>query len=201
MALVLAFLSCGEQGLLFIAVCGLLIVLASLLWSAGSAVVGPSCSAACGIFLGLGWNRVPLSTAPPGQSPYRFLCGLCLDSAFAWLLWTFEDFPNFWESCFCLTVQACISMFSVEGRVFGTAYSTVLLNIHSRTYSFSSCQFCRIMFCKKFVHFTLIVKCTIVKLFIVVFLYYIFFISLGSLMMSCHFFSLILVIFVFFFTN
>ena len=85
-ALVWAFLSCGEQGLLFIAVCGLLIVLASLLCSAGSAVVGPSCSAACGIFLGQGWNCVPLSTAPPGQSPYRFLCGLCLDSAFAWLL-------------------------------------------------------------------------------------------------------------------
>lgn len=71
--------------------------------------------------------------------------------------------------------------------MFGATCSTNLLNIHSRTYSFSSCQFWRIMFCKKCVHFTLIVKCTSVKLFIVVFLYYIFFISLGSLMISSHF--------------
>ena len=63
-----AFSSCGEQGLLFVAVCGLLIAEASLcfraralrarasvvvarrLWSTGSVVVahGLSCSAACG---------------------------------------------------------------------------------------------------------------------------------------------------------
>ena len=71
-ALVWAFLSCGEQGLLFIAVCGL-IVLASLLWSAGSAVVGPSCSAACGIFLGRGGTVSPYPLHHQGSPPTGFL--------------------------------------------------------------------------------------------------------------------------------
>ena len=70
-ALVCAFLSCGEQGLLFIAVCGL-IVLASLLWSAGSAVVGPSCSAACGIFLGRGGTVSPYPLHHQGSPPTGF---------------------------------------------------------------------------------------------------------------------------------
>ena len=58
--------SCGERRLLFIAVCGLLIAVASLvmehgLWSAGSVVVahGLSCSAACGILPDQGSNRCP----------------------------------------------------------------------------------------------------------------------------------------------
>ena len=62
-----AFSSCGERGLLFVAVRGLLIVVASLvaehgLRSAGSVVVahGLSCSAACGIFPGQGSNPCPL---------------------------------------------------------------------------------------------------------------------------------------------
>ena len=62
-----AFSSCGERGLLFVAVCGLLIAVASLaaehgLKSAGSVVVahGLSCSAACGIFLDQGSNPCPL---------------------------------------------------------------------------------------------------------------------------------------------
>ena len=61
-----AFSSCGEQGLLFLVVRGLLIAVASLvvehgLWSAGSVVVvhGPS-SAACGIFPDQGSNLCPL---------------------------------------------------------------------------------------------------------------------------------------------
>ena len=76
-----AFSSCGEQGLLFvvvrrllIAICGLLIAMASLveehglqacrlqqLWHAGSVVVahGFSCSAACGIFPDEGSNPCP----------------------------------------------------------------------------------------------------------------------------------------------
>ena len=83
----LAFSSCGERGLLFVAVCGLLIAVAFLvaehglqahklqqlqhvgsvvaelgLQSAGSVVVAHelSCSAACGIFLDQGWNPCPL---------------------------------------------------------------------------------------------------------------------------------------------
>ena len=82
-----AFSSCGEQGLLFVAVRGLLIMVASLvvehglqahglqqLWHAGSVVVACrlqstgsvvvahrlSCSAACGIFPDQGWNPCPL---------------------------------------------------------------------------------------------------------------------------------------------
>ena len=62
-----AFSSCGEQGLLFVAVCGLLTVVASLvaehgLYSAGSVVVvhGLSCSVTCDIFLGQGSNPCPL---------------------------------------------------------------------------------------------------------------------------------------------
>ena len=82
-----AFSSCGKQGLLFIAVCGLLIVVASLvaehglqthelqqLWHTGSAVVAHelqstgsvvvahrlSCFAACGIFPDQGSNPCPL---------------------------------------------------------------------------------------------------------------------------------------------
>ena len=70
-----AFSSCSKQGLLFIAVHGLLISVASLvvehglqmcglqqLWHAGSVVVvhGLSCSAACGIFLDQGSNPCPL---------------------------------------------------------------------------------------------------------------------------------------------
>ena len=66
----LSFLSCGEWGLLFVAVCGLLIAVASRcgaqalgtrtsvvvdcrLYSVGSVIVahGHSCSTACGIFL------------------------------------------------------------------------------------------------------------------------------------------------------
>ena len=67
--------SCGEQGLLFVAVCGLLIARLLLLRSMGSrrtglsscgsrAVVvahGLSCSAACGIFLDKGSNPCPLN--------------------------------------------------------------------------------------------------------------------------------------------
>ena len=82
-----AFFSCVERGLLFVVVCGLLIVVASLvaehrlqvrgpqqLWHTGSVVValglqsagsvvvayGLSCSAACGIFLDQGSNPCPL---------------------------------------------------------------------------------------------------------------------------------------------
>ena len=82
-----AFSSCGERGLLFFVVHGLLIAVASLvaehrlqahglqqLWHAGSVVVarrlqnagsvavahGLSCSAACGIFLDQGSNPCPL---------------------------------------------------------------------------------------------------------------------------------------------
>ena len=61
-----AFSSCGERGLLFVAVRRLLIVVASLaaehgLKSAGSVVVahGLSCSAACGIFPDQGSNPCP----------------------------------------------------------------------------------------------------------------------------------------------
>ena len=59
----LAFSSCGEGELLLVAVCGLLIAVASLvvargLSGVGSVVVvhGLSCSAACGIFLDQGSN-------------------------------------------------------------------------------------------------------------------------------------------------
>ena len=89
-----AFSSCGEQGLLFVVVCGLLIVVASLvaehrlqacglqqlqhtgsvvvargLQSAGSVVVahGPSCSAACGIFPDQGSNPCPLQWQADSQ--------------------------------------------------------------------------------------------------------------------------------------
>ena len=82
-----AFSSCGERGLIFIVVCGLLIVVASLvggaralgvqtsvvvaceLSSCGSLALerrlsscghGLSCSAACGIFPDQGSNRCPL---------------------------------------------------------------------------------------------------------------------------------------------
>ena len=82
-----AFSSCGERGLLFVAVCGLLTVLASLvadhglqacrlqqLWHLGSVVVACghqsagsvvvvhrlSCSLTCGIFPGQGLNPCPL---------------------------------------------------------------------------------------------------------------------------------------------
>ena len=77
--LCVAFSSCGERGLLFVAVRGLLIVVASLvngaralgawasvvvacgLWSAGSIVVAHrlSCSAASGIFPDQGSNPCP----------------------------------------------------------------------------------------------------------------------------------------------
>ena len=76
-----AFSSCGERGLLFVEVHGLLIAVASPcsgawalgaqasvavargLWSAGSVVVehGLSCSAAHGIFLDQGSNPCPLN--------------------------------------------------------------------------------------------------------------------------------------------
>ena len=53
-----AFSSCGERGLLFVAVRGLLIAVASLVAEHGSRCAGSvvvarrlSCSAACGIFL------------------------------------------------------------------------------------------------------------------------------------------------------
>ena len=70
-----AFSSCGERGLLFVAVCRLLIEVASLaaehglqacglqqLWHVGSVVVvcWLSCSVACGIFPDQGWNPSPL---------------------------------------------------------------------------------------------------------------------------------------------
>ena len=63
-----AFSSCGERGLLFVAVCGLLIALACLCWGAralgarASVVVahGLSCSMACGIFRDQGSNPHPL---------------------------------------------------------------------------------------------------------------------------------------------
>ena len=61
-----AFSSCGEQGLLLVAVCGLLIVVAFLVaWALGaqaSVVVahGLSCSAACGTFPDQGSNPCPL---------------------------------------------------------------------------------------------------------------------------------------------
>ena len=70
-----AFSSCGKQGLLFVAVHGLLIAVTSLvaehglqvrglqqLWQVGSVVVAHelSCSAACGIFLEQGLNPCPL---------------------------------------------------------------------------------------------------------------------------------------------
>ena len=70
-----ALSSCSEQGLFFVVVCGLLIVVASLvaeqglqarelqqLWHAGPVVVahGLSCSAACGIFPDQGSNPCPL---------------------------------------------------------------------------------------------------------------------------------------------
>ena len=66
------FSSCGERGLLFVVVRGLLIAVASLVggtralgarasvvWHVGSVVVahGPSCSVACGIFPDQGSNR------------------------------------------------------------------------------------------------------------------------------------------------
>ena len=64
-----AFSSCGERGLLFIALCGLLLVVASLvmehrlqeLWHAGSVVMahGLICSAACGIIPDQGSNPCP----------------------------------------------------------------------------------------------------------------------------------------------
>ena len=93
-----AFSGGGEQGLLFVVVQGLLIVVASLvaerrlqergpqeLWQAGSEVVAPGlwsvassnrgtrlgCSTACGIFADQGLNECPLlclSTVPPGKS-------------------------------------------------------------------------------------------------------------------------------------
>ena len=63
-----AFSSCSEQGLLFVAVCWLLIAVASLVAEHGflgmraSVVVahGLSCSAACGIFPDQGSNLCPL---------------------------------------------------------------------------------------------------------------------------------------------
>ena len=62
-----AFSSCGERGPLFIAVCGPLTVVASLVAEhssrrAGSVVVahGPSCSVACGILPDQGSNPCPL---------------------------------------------------------------------------------------------------------------------------------------------
>ena len=70
-----AFSGCGERGLLFVAVCRLLIAVASLvaehglqarglqqLWHAGSVVVAHrfSCSTACGIFPDQGSNPCPL---------------------------------------------------------------------------------------------------------------------------------------------
>ena len=58
------FSSCGEWGLLFTVVRGLLIEAASLLWNAGSVVVAHGVSSygtwACGIFLDQGSNQCPL---------------------------------------------------------------------------------------------------------------------------------------------
>ena len=58
-----AFSSCGEQGLFFLGVCGLLIAVASLvgeqwLQSTGSVIVahGLGCSAVCRIFPDRGFN-------------------------------------------------------------------------------------------------------------------------------------------------
>ena len=59
------FSSCGERGLIFVAVRGLLIAVASLVTDGAQALGGPgsvaaarglSCSAACGIFPDRGWN-------------------------------------------------------------------------------------------------------------------------------------------------
>ena len=63
-----AFSSCSEQGLLFVAVCRLLVAVASLAvehrlqGTQASVVVAHvlSRSAACGIFLDQGWNLCPL---------------------------------------------------------------------------------------------------------------------------------------------
>ena len=62
-----AFSSCGEQGLLFIVVRGLLIVVASLVgaralgtWASVVVAHRVSCSAACGIFPDQGSNPRPL---------------------------------------------------------------------------------------------------------------------------------------------
>ena len=73
-----AFSSCGEWGLLFVAVRVLLLLQSMGSRSAGSSVVvvhGFSCSAACGIFLDQGLNPCPpalaggfLTAAPPGKS-------------------------------------------------------------------------------------------------------------------------------------
>ena len=61
-----AFSSCGEQGLSFIVVHGLLIAVASLVvehgltWASVVVAHGLHCSAACGIFLDQGSNPCPL---------------------------------------------------------------------------------------------------------------------------------------------
>ena len=57
-----AFSSCGEQGPLFIAVCGPLLLRSTGSRCAGSVAVahGLSCSVACGIFPDQGSNRCPL---------------------------------------------------------------------------------------------------------------------------------------------
>ena len=56
------FSGCGEWGLLLVAACGLLIVVASLVAARSSVIVlqGLSCSKACGIFLGQGSDPCPL---------------------------------------------------------------------------------------------------------------------------------------------
>ena len=63
-----AFSSCGERGLLFVAVCGLLILVASLVaeqgfqgaWASVVVAHGLRCSTACGIFPDQGSNPCPL---------------------------------------------------------------------------------------------------------------------------------------------
>ena len=63
-----AFSSCGERGLLFVAVCRLLLAVASLVtehwllgaWASVVVVHGLSCSTACGIFPDQGSNPCPL---------------------------------------------------------------------------------------------------------------------------------------------
>ena len=81
----LAFSSCGERGLLFVVVRGLLIAVASLvehglqarglqqMWCAGSVVWahGLSCSAACGIFPDQGSNPCPLHWQADSQPLHR----------------------------------------------------------------------------------------------------------------------------------
>lgn len=84
-----AFSSCGEQELFFLGVCGLLIVVASLVAEHGlhGSVLSRcahwlGCSVACGIFRNQGLNPFPLLwqvdselSGPPGSAGKGFLSG------------------------------------------------------------------------------------------------------------------------------